>query len=733
MGFIKGFFVFLFLILVIILILFGARIYLYAKFLLGNDILIDLKTDKEDFYLLNGQQETISFQMSTVTNIFCKARCNLTWNDLSKGEVLDNQEINLFPINPIKKEYTLKADENQKGMKFYRFDFECNSIKSTLCDTDEKLTSKSIFITLEYDFSGEQLLLMNQTRNELLVYADNLNSISKNLSVLNKTLNDFDNVSVKSLLTPLIKRNEEKVASSSAKIQELSLGWGKEGIELTNNKIQGSINEIRSGIVDYADTITLINNEASKERIKKEVQLLIEYSTLCDINGLCSNKKTIADIAQGDLSNTNKICGDLNNLKTVYLNANSSLKEEFNKQNYPQDSGFWKNVSLILEDIKSSKNNLYLNQMPKNESNSELIKETIKPLLLNNINNYTGYDLNPALIVELLNNIPACNDSYFVYNNLNSLFENNLKAGSLNYTSFNLIFSEPKSYCCIFGNCGLCCNNETCKNNPATYPIIFLHGHDFSKGTSADYSLNAFSDLQKRLGEEGYLDAGIFSLDYNHNFSNPSWSKINSPITLRGTYYLDVFKGPEKVISVQTKGDNIDTYAIRLKELIEDVKTKTQRPKVVLVTHSMGGIVVRRYLQIFGEENVEKAIFVASPNKGISGSVSTYCPVFGEKIECSDLNSDSLVINKLNSGELPKIPVYNLVGIGCKMDKEFGDGIVTESSAVLEEKPNIKNYYFNGSCSALRIFHTEILNSEGYPEVYDIIKSALKNQNSTPF
>ena len=59
-----------------------------------------------------------------------------------------------------------------------------------------------------------------------------------------------------------------------------------------------------------------------------------------------------------------------------------------------------------------------------------------------------------------------------------------------------------------------------------------------------------------------------------------------------------------------------------LKELIDLLKFRTGRDKVVIVAHSMGGLVARSYMQIFGDEDVDKIIMITTPNKGVSGSVS---------------------------------------------------------------------------------------------------------------
>jgi uncharacterized alpha/beta hydrolase family protein len=198
----------------------------------------------------------------------------------------------------------------------------------------------------------------------------------------------------------------------------------------------------------------------------------------------------------------------------------------------------------------------------------------------------------------------------------------------------------------------------------------------------------------------------------------------NIPLTIRASYYFDVFKQPENYIIVQAKSENIDTYSIRLKELIDIIKHKTGKTKVNIMAFSMGGLVARRYIQIFGADSVNKLILIGTPNKGTVGRIKDICPLTGEKLECRDMDANSLFINKLNSEPLPKIPIYNIVGTGCIMKEGIGDGAVLEEKAILE---GANNYIINGTCrSTVYPLHLDLRNLDLYPEVYDIIKKALK-------
>ena len=116
---------------------------------------------------------------------------------------------------------------------------------------------------------------------------------------------------------------------------------------------------------------------------------------------------------------------------------------------------------------------------------------------------------------------------------------------------------------------------------------------------------------------------------------------------------------------------------------------------------------------------------ITTPNKGISGNTLTICGVFGTKLECDDIDKNSLFMSKINNAPEPKIPVHNIIAIGCETNEENGDGVVGNSSQYLEYA---KNYYIRGTCkeTEFKYLHTEILNPEKYPEVIDILKEILK-------
>ena len=282
-----------------------------------------------------------------------------------------------------------------------------------------------------------------------------------------------------------------------------------------------------------------------------------------------------------------------------------------------------------------------------------------------------------------------------------------------------ITFEEKSKTCCLFGACQACMAASPRKN----YPIIILHGHAISESNSAEYSLEGFNMLQEALEKEGYINAGTITLYTPKDIPASSLGYFPAPFSFRASYYFDVFKEPDNYRVIQTKSENIDTHSIRLKELIDMVKYKTGKQKVKVIAFSMGGLVARRYIQVFGSEDIDRLILLGTPNKGITGEVSTLCPVTGGRLECRDMDKASLFMNKLNDNQPYSIPVYNIIGTGCFMLDGSGDGAVLEENARLE---HAENFIINGACrSRFAPLHLDLLNIGMYPEVYARINSSL--------
>jgi hypothetical protein len=326
------------------------------------------------------------------------------------------------------------------------------------------------------------------------------------------------------------------------------------------------------------------------------------------------------------------------------------------------------------------------------------------------------------LFLEINNTFENLENNYSTNFNYSSLIPFNLsfisKPFYSNYSSGKEI-SVEEPMCCYKGDCDVCCS-DNCWNDSSKYPIILIHGHSFNDKISADSSLGDLNNIKSALVDDGVVDGGyviIRKLDNTGTFA-----RTNRQIVFAASYYFDIYQNEEETLSLQAKADSLDTYALRMNDIVENVKMMTNRKKVNIVSHSMGGLVSRRYIQIFGDESVDNLVMIGTPNYGIDGYVLSSCPVFGANIHCDMMDKNSLFMNKLNFGKIPDTNVTMIVGLGCNTDGSPGDGIVKNESAYL---PWANNYFVEGNCSGVDFFHRSMLDVEKYPEIYEYVKKGL--------
>ncbi|MEK6856410.1 MAG: hypothetical protein AABX49_00185, partial [Nanoarchaeota archaeon] len=281
---------------------------------------------------------------------------------------------------------------------------------------------------------------------------------------------------------------------------------------------------------------------------------------------------------------------------------------------------------------------------------------------------------------------------------------------------FRLEFFPYEPMCCRDNDCTKCCAGNECSEDANAFPVVFLHGHSVTKDLPLEYSLEGFRGLQEELEKESFLNVGAITLYTKKEVPAGIWN-FNFPLSIRGSYYFDFFEEPENYKIVLTKSENIDTYAVRLKEVFDNVRFRTGKSKINVIAFSMGGLVVRRHMQLFGSEGFDKVILIGTPNKGISGDISTLCPLAGgEKRECDDMNADGLFMQKLNREKVPD-NIYNIYATGCEMSGGDGDGIVLEESAKID---TVNNFVINGTCRGrLQPLHLDLMKINLYPEVYE--------------
>ena len=281
-----------------------------------------------------------------------------------------------------------------------------------------------------------------------------------------------------------------------------------------------------------------------------------------------------------------------------------------------------------------------------------------------------------------------------------------------------------------------CCYKDECKpcNNVNEEPVILIHGHSFSKSTTPELAFARLGYLQRALAEDGYINAGTMDREARLDTVKPGeWGKPNHPITVRTTYYYLNYYDVGELSFVTRKTERIENYALRLRESINTVKEKTGSDEVILIAHSMGGLVARDYLHLFGDDDVKLLITMGTPNHGVEGEVRRYCPITGAQAECQDMYAGSPFLKRLNDPD--DVPdhtrIYTIAAVGCptetdEEDGHEGDGIVLRESVRLNHAT--ENYVVNGTCTDLlqTSLHMDFVNPEEHPETYEVIKEILR-------
>ncbi len=688
-------------VIVILTLIFGTKLFLYFNFFLGNDIIIKLESSEEYIEIEKGETKEISFKTQIITNPFCKSQCSSKLDALSNKSNINNESFEVRSSIPFEEKFNISSNNEGEGYELFRYSIKCNAIQTFFCHTKKDPIEINKVLFVNRKLTEEENIIKEQY-----------------ISLLNEKTNLISNLNKNQILFEI---NIEKLQNKTN--FELDISSFKEDTLL---------------LTKYIKQINKIWNESKYEKIKKEFIFL--NRTTNDLNlestyilNIINKKYQEYNFLIDSLKKDNEIISPLSqqiiskylslDLNEIILEINSIHFER--KINLTKEKNNIAKINFKINKIKESLNQTFNNKRDKLNLNiDEICNKTGTCKEKSNATNIIEIcnEIN-KLIVNLDQNssekLLPLKCKFELINKINNI--NIKKLEIINFTNYdlNVTFEENKPICCLENQCKECCINCENENNP----IIFLHGHSFNKEVSAEYSLHAFTKIQNELEKEGYLSTGAISIYTKRDLPKGLWGVMNTPLTIKVSYYFDLFEEPEGFVLVQTKSENIDTYAVRLKELLETVKYHTGGEKFTIIAHSMGGLVARRYLQIFGTENVDKLILIGTPNKGVVGNVADYCGLFGEKLECRDMNEGSLFLNKLNRDTQPNIPIYNFVGIGCKTNGKESDGVVIKTNAELEYANNI---IINGTCKGTKTLHTGLLNIEKYPEVIDNIKEILK-------
>ena len=185
-----------------------AQAYMYIKFFLGGDTLVQLSANKENIFFGDKTEESVSFETSVVLTPLCSAECSYEFFDLTRGEMIERGDFTINPVLSKTKTFSLKKEDIINGQTLKKFKVACKSKKTKLCYTLEKENQKEILITVNYGLTKEQKDLMESLKSEILLLGGelylvgiqlredeaNLINIDK-IMIIDNLSNDYNNLS----------------------------------------------------------------------------------------------------------------------------------------------------------------------------------------------------------------------------------------------------------------------------------------------------------------------------------------------------------------------------------------------------------------------------------------------------------------------------------------------------------------------------------------------------------
>lgn len=293
---------------------------------------------------------------------------------------------------------------------------------------------------------------------------------------------------------------------------------------------------------------------------------------------------------------------------------------------------------------------------------------------------------------------------------------------------------------CDSGETFVSCPND-CKEKYITQlldadkdlPVVFVHGH--SPSEVEGYSPTSLEGFQDKLVEQGYVDMGIMlPSDYPPKLTKGVWS--GKKVSVIMTYYANKY---DKLGGVVGPDDNqhISIYAQRLRDVVETVKHNTGKNKVIIIAHSMGGLVSRTYIKYYGGINsIEKLVTIGTPNHGTYGLVAVGCGTIlagrSPTPECEDMKAGSNFLTGLNSNDetLVNVKYLTIIARNSQLescpDKGYTDNVICAVSVYLE---GAENYYYDDYSSEYSLsnsLHTAIVHPSKAPKVYNQIVEFIK-------
>ncbi|PIZ51064.1 hypothetical protein COY27_04845 [Candidatus Woesearchaeota archaeon CG_4_10_14_0_2_um_filter_33_13] len=688
-------------IITVILILLTSMILLFfglkMNFLVGEELKININQPQYLYQTQSNQLVEISFEIGTNNFFRCESHCEYKLVNLFTSEIVATDNFNLAHGASYQKMVFLNNKFFGNKLYLYTLNVNCNNRKSLICLTEEIKKHDSVLFLVETNLTASEISLSEEIKNQL---TNNLQKYSTAIEKISYQKDMFSAFFIYSIeaeeISAKLDQIEGSLVSFENTLKRQISSW--ENSDFTSYSKIDQVDDILVSLGQtryYLDELFILRN--STTQVLQNISLIQEQILMA-------------------YNNSPLIVQNLERLQQ--LQHQMTVGGNFSERSVNEEM---QEINMVLSKLVQD----YQNDL-------KMLHDQYSFLINMNFTNYNCLSLQEIQEQIKILNISSNSKNLDLFISKNCLINNseiifpNLTIPDLSYeiTENNLAdalkLNEQHKQCCAFNQC---------KNYGVSqdYPTLFIHGHAFNEGTTPEASLAAFAKIQEEMVSYGYINLGDVSFDQYYD----GLEQCSFPTTMRATYYYIPSFGVGKYKVTVQKSERIENYALRLREMIELIKKKTGQQKINLVAHSMGGLVAREYLDLFGTGSVDKVIFVNTPHHGVSGKVEKYCSIIGASKECEDLSAGSIFLNRINSKPNPfGVELYNIRSKGCLMDnQQDGDGIVTFESAYLS---GAEDFVISGKCidSLQSSLHSDVLDPEMYPQVRELILEII-NKNKT--
>ncbi|OVE75098.1 hypothetical protein BVX95_00200 [archaeon D22] len=694
----------------IIIIFFILSFSLKLRFTIADELTIKMSPLSDVYDISNDESVIINSTIKNENFFNCRASCEVSLFDISNNKTLYTRKRTLAHNEEIEESFIVSPKNIGEGQILYNLEVSCNNQRTFICPTEEIPRRKEAFFVLNYNLTNNEQNIKDVSKNLILSIGDKFENIKSKINITRLNIQNLkckeadlllDNISTDRLLTTFNVQKNLFENERYLDINQELLSY----LNLTTVQILTELDLVQNITIQSYDKRN-DNINASIILSNKEYLFIDNYDNftteevnlrISELNFLTEEIEDSFELLDFDFSINDTLLGaqindsiskinELNNLSFIFAAKKQSVIDGLETYNITL------NQSVFCQDLNVAKGKLNISKVDE---------------------------------LNLTNKLTNFSDEYC--NNLSIIQPTQLDIGNISLYSYNFTI-EPSSFtlfekgkeCCIYNECKPC-------NTEKNTPIIFLHGHVFNEEDSIEYSLGSFDMIQKELKDSGYVSAG--EIDLSSNFKSSALDEINNPLTFKASYYyIQFYELGDYRITAQ-KTERIENYALRLNEIIQEVLSLTNSDNVTIIAHSMGGLVTREYIALFGKQRVDKIILINTPNHGITTSIARACKVLGNKRECEDMQESSVFLSRLNSRIETKEDLHVIRSVGCDMELDngtivTGDGIVTNSSAYLE---GANNYLIEGFCTdnLQTDLHNNALNPSLYPETLEIIEEIL--------